>query len=326
MGINRVSEFISSITAQNAKAQAVREVEYLRTELSQSSNHELSLHSLKRAFSRYRHAVKSASFEPDIKAEILSVFTLSAQEKTQIASDSRASVAHDQLTQGEKKIDPELLIAKAESLLESKSYLKLVAGLAFLTGRRPTELLKSGNFHFANQTQEAIDCVKKTPSIALRKNPRIASESDIQEYIRTISSDGSAEYLLFSGQLKQADSADSALQPFPIPVLSNPEKIMDAINKLRAMKPEFQTLENDVIHSKCNSELGKVIKNKAVYSTLLPAQKCSPKALRSAYAESCYYYFVPGQDFGKAIYFSRILGHSANSTSTSQSYMDFVIA
>lgn len=336
MAINRIDEFLIAITKSphNVESIAQKEVEYLRHELAIVSG-ELSLHSLKRAYSRYRGVIKKSSLSHESIIAALSIFQLTPIENKQLASDTRKSVATDQLTQGQRPIDPDLLTIEAEKMLDSKSYLKIVSGLCYLTGRRAVEILRCGNFHYHSQVNDAIQCVENNPIIANRENPRIATLQDIQGFVTTLSNVETPDYLLFSGQQKQADSIDSALQPYPIPVLTSPEKIMLAIAKLRQMKPEFLTIEpnenqkvrgvtaNDLLHSKCNSELGKVVKK--VFGSLLPVDKCSPKSLRSAYAETCYHYFIENDGIGKAIYFSRILGHSENSTSTSQSYMDFVI-
>src|SRR6266436_4322875 len=96
-------------------------------------------------------------------------------------------------------LDPEAFIQTALTLLASDRYLEKGMGLMALTGRRPAEIFFSASFSLPK---------KKFPFPAL----------------------------IFSGQLKTRHAPGTSSQPYPIPVLAEPKKIIQALDRLRSLK------------------------------------------------------------------------------------------
>jgi hypothetical protein len=96
-------------------------------------------------------------------------------------------------------LDPEAFIQKALALLASERYLEKGMGLMALTGRRPAEIFFSAKFSLPR---------KKLPYPAV----------------------------IFDGQLKTRKAPGTSFQPYPIPVLAEPKKIIRALAQLRALK------------------------------------------------------------------------------------------
>src|SRR5262245_15313182 len=93
-------------------------------------------------------------------------------------------------------LDPQAFIQKALDLLASDRYLE--KGMA-LTGRRPAEIFFSAKFSLPK---------KKLPFPAV----------------------------IFDGQLNTRHAPGTSFEPYPIPVLTNPKKIIQALDRLRALK------------------------------------------------------------------------------------------
>lgn len=91
-------------------------------------------------------------------------------------------------------IDAERIVARASELLHSDSYLQRTAAIAALTGRRPVEILKSGEF------QLGLD----------------------------------DHTLVFSGQAKTRDEEGRGKDAYEIPTLAERDRIVDAVAQLRA--------------------------------------------------------------------------------------------
>jgi Telomere resolvase len=96
-------------------------------------------------------------------------------------------------------LDPEAFIQTALDLLSSDRYLEKGMGLMALTGRRPAEIFFSASFSLPK---------KKLPYPAL----------------------------IFSGQLKTRHAPGTSFEPYPIPVLAEPKKIIAELAKLRSLK------------------------------------------------------------------------------------------
>ena len=90
-------------------------------------------------------------------------------------------------------LDPEAFIEKALELLASDRYLQKGMGLMALTGRRPAEIFFSATFSLPR---------KKLPYPAL----------------------------IFDGQLKTRQAPGTSFEPYPIPVLTDPKKIIQALD------------------------------------------------------------------------------------------------
>ena len=141
MAINRIEEFVSSISNQSEEKTietlCLSELDYLRSELA--------LTSVKRAVTRYRNAIKGIS---DTHLG-LKYFKLTRDEQASVKAATRSQVYSDHTNL--RPIDPDELILKACELLKSESYLNLALGLMLLTGRRSTEILKTGEMTMTSE-------------------------------------------------------------------------------------------------------------------------------------------------------------------------------
>lgn len=327
----RIQEFIEALkTSQDIDAVCDLEMEYL-------SSHFPAATTLKRTLTRYRNVVRESFEDEEFIKKVIAKLKLSKDEYQEIKSDYRDAVYSDHLQAGNRIIDADELIIKAEELLEAPGYCKKVLGVALLTGRRPIEILNSGSFHLASDIDAAIATVEKNPEITSRENPRIATRAQVEQRIAEIGGD---DVILFSGQAKQKDSADSALQPYAIPVLSDPQKILKAIEEIRELKPELanfelseeQKLKGKNVATVINQKTSKSLNDKVTgakhpknFGELLPAEKCSVKHLRSAYASICWEFYGVESFGSQNLYMGLILGHSDKDLITCNSYLDFKV-
>ena len=306
MAINRIPEFISAlspITDESAIASlCLLEVDYLQSALTPTSQ--------RRSVSRYRNAIRDLDADHialkyfDVPSEIKKAYREHKDIQVAKKQDNILDIDHDEL------------IIRACQLCSAQGYLKITLGLILLTGRRPVEVLKQGKFYYSHEIEKAIS------EVDVRED-KINTPQEIEVLISKM---GDTDYLLFSGQAKTRNSDKMAKQPFPIPILADPEQIMESIHRLRDLKPEFKSLTNDEVHSRANKELnGKTsgAKHPKIYGDLIANEKCSCKGLRAAYAQICFELYGKPNRTGQGIYFSRILGHSENSTSTASHYVDF---
>jgi hypothetical protein len=191
--------------------------------------------------------------------------------------------------------NPDTIIARAEEMLGRESYAAMGLGIALLTGRRDYEVFVSGSF--------SID-------------------------------DELPHWMVFSGQAKTRN-AEKSRQWFRIPVLTDPQKIVDAIIRLRAIKDfsMFAPVENmpegrrgSYTPSQAfQNRVGKTLRETCTryFDQLIPS--CVPHDLRKAYAVIAYDQFAP-VDMSQSRFISEILGHDENDLGTAQSYQDFYLA
>jgi hypothetical protein len=144
MGTNRIEEFISAVVLLEDELDIQKacqsELEYLRSELT--------LTTVKRAVTRYRNAIKElSSIHP-----ALSYFKLTKEEQAILKAANRSQVYLDHTNL--RPIDADDLILKGVELLNSSSYLNVALGLMLLSGRRATEVLKTGQMTV--QTDESV--------------------------------------------------------------------------------------------------------------------------------------------------------------------------
>ncbi len=141
MAIERITEFLSKLescsSSEEIKQACTIELEYLDSCLALTSK--------KRTLTRYRNAIKTIN--PEHQA--LSFLKLVRAESDTIKSESKTQLYKDHTNL--RPIDSEQLILKAESLLESDSYLAIALGLMLLTGRRATEILKTASFEYESE-------------------------------------------------------------------------------------------------------------------------------------------------------------------------------
>jgi hypothetical protein len=181
-------------------------------------------------------------------------------------------------------LDPEAFIQTALDLLSSDRYLEKGMALMALTGRRPAEIFFSTSFSLPK---------KKLPFPAL----------------------------IFDGQLKTRQAPGTSFEPYPIPVLADPKKLIQALDRLRSLK-SFPSPA--AVNTTTGPQLPKYV-SAAFGSLKLPWK---PGHLRSAYGAICCHRFKPKNQTDD-IFLAQILGHKLlgpnASLSVGQSYKDFYI-
>jgi hypothetical protein len=127
--------------------------------------------------------------------------------------------------------------------------------------------------------------------------------------------------LLFDGQLKTRQASGISFEPYPIPVLADPKKIIQALDRLRSLKSFPST---KAVNTTTGPQLPKYV-SAAFGSLYLPWK---PGHLRSAYGAICCHRFKPKNQTDD-IFLAQILGHKLlgpnASLSVGQSYKDFYI-
>ncbi len=123
------------------------------------------------------------------------------------------------------------------------------------------------------------------------------------------------EWMLFDGQLKLKNRLG---EMYKIPVLTQPRLILNALEQLRAAKPEWVG-QIQAFNDKASNISKRVKKHFIEFIDDLEG-----KDLRAAYAEICYNRFAPVRT-AKTRFFSDILGHGKDDNLTGQSYVDFYI-
>ena len=127
--------------------------------------------------------------------------------------------------------------------------------------------------------------------------------------------------LIFSGQLKTRHAPGASFEPYPIPVLAEPKKIIQALDRLRSLK-SFPS--PDAVNTTTSPQLPKYVSH--AFGSL--DQPWKPGHLRSAYAAICCHRFKP-INMTEDIFIAEILGHKllpgATALSVGQSYKDFYI-
>jgi Telomere resolvase len=157
-------------------------------------------------------------------------------------------------------------------------------GLMALTGRRPAEIFFSASF-----------------SLSREKLPYPA--------------------LLFDGQLKTRQAPGTSSEPYPIPVLADPKKLVQVLDSLRTIKSFPST---KAVNTTTGPQLPKYVS--APFGSLdLPWK---PGHLRSAYGAICCHRFKPKNQTDD-IFLAQILGHKLlgpnASLSVGQSYKDLYV-
>src|SRR5215510_11228419 len=127
--------------------------------------------------------------------------------------------------------------------------------------------------------------------------------------------------LIFDGRLKTRNAPGTAQEPYPIPVLADPKKIIQAIDQLRDLKT-FPSA--DAVNTTTSPQLPKYVT--AAFGSL--AQPWKPGYLRSAYGAICCHKFKP-KNMTDDIFLAQILGHKllpgAAALSVGQNYKDFYV-
>jgi Telomere resolvase len=249
-----------------------------------------TLATVKLALSKYRNAIRAV--DPDHlvlrprkmrSGQRFSYLALEPEETRTLNAAYHERIHRDQSNL--IPLDPEAFIQTALELLASDRYLQKGIGLMALTGRRPAEIFFSASF-----------------SLPREKLPYPA--------------------LLFDGQLKTRQAPGTSFEPYLIPVLGDPKKIIQALDTLRDLK-SFPSPA--AVNTTTGPQLPKYVS--AAFGSLDRPWK--PGHLRSAYGAICCHMFKPKNQTDD-IFLAQILGHKLlgpnASLSVGQSYKDFYIS
>ena len=124
----------------------------------------------------------------------------------------------------------------------------------------------------------------------------------------------------FNGQLKTKERIDVA--PYRIPVLLDADKLIRTLIKIRTTKPQFID-KPELFHNSVSKELS--LRVKKHFSKAFEGEP-KVKDLRAIYALICFNNFnqiTTNKRIDRDVYFSKILGHSADDITTCGSYVDF---
>ena len=323
MAIARIEEFIAKLQpltkVSEIKIICNQELDYLRRELNikvKFSEHGYPVgvdgdaRRLKTQVSAYRNAIKllptnSKNSNAKIKNgrqvyqhKALKYFNLADYEKSDVTKRDRSRVTEDKTNR--HSFDAVAVIERANSLLESESYVSKVAGLYLLTGRRHGEILITGNFD----------------------NPLFDTSSSpiIDEWLEF-----DIESALFSGQTKRKNNEDV---PYNVPVLAPLKTIQKAIEYLREHKPHVLGQR-----PKGSKELGIKVRKEFQDTYLLPIPSgkddyLNPHNLRSAYCAICWQLYRSSEYSTRCtedLFIKAIMGHTEDTTESAQSYLDYEV-
>ena len=126
--------------------------------------------------------------------------------------------------------------------------------------------------------------------------------------------------LKFSGQAKTKGSSQSR-DDYEIPCLTHPERVVEALSRIRQMK-DFSSLDNRQVNRKTAKSTREQFDRyfRDVYDTSLP-----PYSLRAAYAAICWKRFGQLECDDDQYYLSQIMGHSDDDDDTARYYKRFKI-
>lgn len=273
-----------------------REVEYLRKNLT--------LTSLRSALTDYRNAVRT-KFEGRAlpvtykdrhsgNGHIALKYLILKKEEVK-TYDMHETARKEHYLHGKSRLiicNHNELIEKADSLLDSSSAYDIAAGLLLLTGRRATEILKTASFEFVDNN-----------------------------------------HVRFAGQLKNEKcgvAAKGARDNYIIPVLTDSERIINALARLRALKPLQDKTEKEV-NTLTSCALGRAVKRNLMGYVKKPVNQSidnlidynflEPKNLRSIYVHIAHNQFEPLAVLSSFAH--DVLGHATKGAV--DNYMDFML-
>jgi hypothetical protein len=122
----------------------------------------------------------------------------------------------------------------------------------------------------------------------------------------------------FDGQAKTRGAVTAQTAPYPIPVLADPQLVLDAFARLRDSY-DCSNLSNEQVHNRMSKTLNGYV---AQFFSGDAGTAMMPKDLRAAYATIAWEWFAPPH-IAQSAYFARILGHSELGLVAVQSYIDF---
>ena len=241
---------------------------------------------------RYRNAIRDR-FGPDHPA--LRYMVLSDDEQNERNAADRVKVIARHTDR--RALQPEEHVTKIIETLVQALYvhpLKLAAALIAATGRRPVEILRTGDLKLVAEPSETLFA------------------KDVKRSSRYT--------MLFSGQAKTKSSDNEHAKPYEIPVLVQPNLILEGLTILRRRYP-VQHLTTKQVSDRTSKEIGKRAKELFEDSDD-PRVGIGPSELRAAYATIAYEWYASAAQSWNA-YTARILGHSEWDLVTSFSYDRF---
>lgn len=123
--------------------------------------------------------------------------------------------------------------------------------------------------------------------------------------------------VVFEGQAKKGDKESL---PYKIPTLAPAKELISALNWLRETKGELLELTEKQVSSKCARNLNNLC-GVLFFDTL--GSNSTPHDLRKAYAALAYEQSGKKESF--RIFAAKILGHSSDSTETTETYFKYQI-
>lgn len=175
--------------------------------------------------------------------------------------------------------------------------LLIAAALIAVTGRRPIEILLTGN-------------LLEVPPIKAGSTTDALFDRSVHHAKRWA--------MIFGGQAKTRGAETARNMPYFIPVLAPPALILEVFEKLR-LRYNVQGLTPQEVGNRAWKELGRYAKACFVDHA---GEGIKPSELRAAYTTIAYERYAP-EKFSWNRYTARILGHSEADIATSFSYDQF---
>lgn len=123
---------------------------------------------------------------------------------------------------------------------------------------------------------------------------------------------------IFDGQAKTKSREVSS---YEIPILGGlAVEVATALEKLRALKPEFVGMDSKSLNAKVSKEFGNQVKRAFAGSIEVAGGSLSPHTLRGAYGAICWEKYGKATGQEKNYYLSSILGHSESDKTVAYSY------
>lgn len=316
---DRIDEFVSKLSKLGKKRDAIRALcmgernflknaKYIKRGDETKTPVTLSIARRHNLLVRYRAAITERFGEdhPALEYMRLTGTTTIEQDGKQVEvpeHEARNAVTREDVIArhvDRRPIDADAHIDRAFVILEAtkaglpRPVLSIAAALIAVTGRRPIEILLTGEFK------------------RVKKADRTLFDSSIPAAKRWT--------LLFDGQAKTRGAESARNEPYEIPVLADPELVLHVFKQLRE-RYDLSGLTSKQVSDRTSKELGGYAK-RSFLDAAKTAQPLNPKALRAAYATIAYEWYAPDAQSWNS-YTARLLGHSAQDLVTSFSYDQF---
>lgn len=238
---------------------------------------------VRRAITRYRNALREA-----FGSDHVSLTYMKLPQKQQKALNAEYAATIFKQHHALRPIDPDELVAVARRLIAlpyDEPALSVAAGLFLPTGRRPIEIMVTGDF----------ERVSKDRLVFSGQAKRTKHGYDTPE-----------------------------AQPYEIPVLVDAGDVLKAFYAVRERYTDTKLAgkTDEEASSTFRKWLGDYAKRSFFDDVSPKPNALSPKELRAAYATIAYEWYAPRNITANA-FFSRILGHSIGDLETSFSYQKF---